>query len=136
MIVCGVDIKSKEAIVAVLQGSSEANAPVDCESRKFTLGDDRDATSLFTLLAAIEAFARHHKVEAFVVKTRQATGRAAASGLTFKIEALFQLSKTPVEFISPPTLAKFAKSSEPIPTTMFAYQADAYHAAAWRLSKE
>ncbi len=61
--------------------------------------------------SAIEAFALQNKVDSFVIKSRQATGPRAGGGITFKIETLFQLSGTPVVFISPPTLAKFAKSN-------------------------
>lgn len=91
------------------------------------LNDDRDVQALLTLKSSIEAFAHNHNVETFVIKTRLGKGKLAAGGITFKIEALFQLSMTPVKFISPQTLAKFAKTNlGGVPEGVFEYQKDAY----------
>jgi hypothetical protein len=134
--VCGVDIKGKEAILALVQGSSDESVHVECVTKKLTLLDDRDTKSLSTMKSAIEAFALQNEVSSFVIKTRQATGSRAGGGITFKIETLFQLSGTPVVFISPQTLAKFAKSNlGGVPTSVVGYQNDAYRAAAWHLAK-
>jgi len=136
VIVCGVDIKSKAAILALVRSSADESVHTACAAKKLTLLDDRDKKSLSTMKSAIEAFALENKVEAFVIKSRHATGPRAGGGITFKIETLFQLSNTPVEFISAPTLAKFSKSNlGGVPSSVFAYQTDAYRAAAWYLSK-
>lgn len=136
MIVCGVEIKGKEAILALVQSSPEETGHVECATKKLTLIDDRDAKSLSTMKSAIEAFALQNNVDTFVIKSRLATGPRASGGITFKIETLFQLSGTPVVFISPPTLAKFAKSNlGGLPPSVVGYQTDAYRAGAWRLSK-
>ncbi len=120
-----------------MQGSSEESGHVKCATKKLMLRDDREAKSLSTMKSAIEAFALQNKVDAFVIKSRQATGPRAGGGITFKIETLFQLSETRVVFISPPTLARFAKSNlGGVPTSVVGYQADAYRAGAWHLSKE
>jgi hypothetical protein len=136
VIVCGVEIKGKEAILALAQTSPEGSVHVNCATKKLTLLDDRDTKSLSTMKSAIEAFTRQNKVSSFVIKSRQATGPRAGGGITFKIETLFQLSGTPVVFISPPTLAKFAKSNlGGVPTSVVGYQTDAYRAGACHLSK-
>jgi hypothetical protein len=136
VIVCGVEIKGKEAILALVQSSPEESGHVKCVTKKLALLDDRDTKSLSTMKSAIEAFALQNKVDAFVIKSRQATGSRAGGGITFKIETLFQLSGTPAVFISPPTLAKFAKSNlGGVPTSVVGYQTDAYRAGAWHLSK-
>ncbi len=101
MIVCGVEIKGKEAILALVQSAAEETIHVKCDTKKLALPDDRDTKSLLVMKSAIEAFALQHKVGSFVIKTRQATGPRAGGGITFKIETLFQLSGTPVVFISP-----------------------------------
>ncbi len=136
MVVCGVEIKGREAILAIVQSSPEESVHVKCTTKKLALLDDRDVKSLSVMKSAIEAFALQNKVSSFVIKSRQATGPRAGGGVTFKIETLFQLSGTPVVFISPPTLAKFAKSNQGgIPTSVVGYQTDAYGAGAWYLSK-
>jgi hypothetical protein len=136
VIVCGVEIKGKEAILALVQSSPEESAHVKCVTKKLRLLDDRDTKSLSTMKSAIEAFAQQNNVDAFVIKSRQPTGPRAGGGITFKIETLFQLSMTPVVFISPPTLAKFAKGNlGGVPTGVVGYQTDAHRAGAWHLSK-
>lgn len=136
MIVCGVELKSKEAILALVQGSSEKCVHLKSDIKRLTLQDDRDTKSLLSMKASIEAFSLQYKVRIFVIKSRKATGRLASSGITFKIEALFQLSGTPVVFVSPPTLAKFMKNNpEDLPEGILTYQADAYQAGAWHLSE-
>lgn len=136
MVVCGVDIRSNEAVVALVEGPLESAKHIKSETNRITLGDERDAKSLFAMKLAIEAFARQHHVEAFAIKTRQGKGQMASSGVTFKIEALFQLSETPVAFVSPQSITKIAKADNGrIPANVFAYQADAYRAAVVHLSK-
>ena len=80
-------------------------------SKKLTLEDDRDCKSVQVLFEAIKALAKDHKLDCFVVKTRQTKGTMAAGGVTFKIEGLFQLSGTPVEFVSPQALSKLASKN-------------------------
>lgn len=136
MIVCGVDIKANEAILALVKTSPEDTIHVPCTTKRLALNDDRDVQALLTLKSSIEAFAHNHKVKAFVIKTRLGKGKLAAGGITFKIEALFQLSMIPVEFISPQTLAKFAKTNlGGVPEGVFEYQKDAYRVGACYLSK-
>lgn len=135
MVVCGVDIKAREANLVLVGTDDDVTVHIACATKKLALNDDKDATALQTLKAAIEAFALKHNVEAFIIKTRQLTGARAASGITFKIEAIFQLSGTPVAFVSPQTLAKFAKSNMGgVPSGVAKYQEDAYRAGSWRLT--
>ena len=137
MIVCGVDIKTNDAIMVLVGENHDLAAHVKCDTKKLTLNDDKDATSLRTMSAAIIAFAQKHEVDVFVIKSRQSLGQRASGGITFKIEALFQLSDTPVAFVSPLTLAKFAKGNKGgIPTGLLKYQEDAYRAGAWRLTSQ
>ena len=138
MIVCGVDIKGKEAILAVVALNDDENVEhIACATKKLALYDHEDASSLIVLKRAIVAFAGENKIDSFVIKSRKASGQLAASGITFKIEALFQLSGTTVSFVSAPTLSAFAKKSNLAtpPQSTHGYQADAYRAAAWKLAK-
>lgn len=136
MIVCGVDIKSKDAIIILARKDSDIVDIVDCSTKKISLENDQDAKFLFSMKAAIEALAQQNSIDKFIVKTRKSWGKAASGGITFKIEVLFQMSGIPVVFVSPPTLAKFKKSNlGGFPSNIFGYQEDAYRAASWYLSK-
>ncbi|MFZ2996208.1 DUF3010 family protein [Sphingobium sp.] len=135
---CGVDIKGKEAILSIVCSDSDDNIEhLKCTTKRLALNDHEDAASLDALMKAIKAFANENKIEGFIIKSRQATGQLAAGGITFKIEALFQLSGTEVTFVSPPTLAAFVKKSNIAtpPQSVKQYQADAYRAAVWKLAK-
>lgn len=129
MIVCGVDIKAKEAVLAVVQSGSGDWMHVKCDTKKLSLKDDRDVEMLMSMKSAIEEFARDNKIDAFAIKSRHSKGNMAAGGVTFKIEALFQLSGTPVVFVSPQAIAKLAKTNMGgLPSTVLVYQKDACHA--------
>ncbi|MGF7149727.1 hypothetical protein FHS96_003378 [Sphingomonas zeicaulis] len=138
VVICGVDIKGKEAILAIIRSDSDDNIEhLQCATKKLALHDHEDTASLEALIKAIKAFANENKIDGFVIKSRQATGKLAAGGITFKIETLFQLSGTEVTFVSPPTLTAFAKKSNlaTSPQSVNRYQVDAYRAAAWKLAK-
>lgn len=136
MIVCGVDIKAKEAVLAVVKSASDGWAHVKCETKRLSLKDDRDAEELASMKSAIEEFARDNKVDVFAIKSRQSTGKMAAGGVTFKIETLFQISGIPVVFVSPQAIAKLAKSNVGgLPTSVLVYQEDACRAGVCHVSK-
>jgi hypothetical protein len=136
VIVCGVDIKASEARLALVTSTADESIHIACDTKKLLLINDQDVKSLISMKTAIEAFAQQNKVESFVIKSRQSKGQLAASGVTFKIEALFQLSLTPVIFVSPPTIAKFSKSNEGgVPSSVLIYQTDAYRAGAYHLAQ-
>ena len=130
MIVCGVEIRAKEAVLAIVQKSSDDWSHLKCATKKLALTNHQDAAELLSLKAAIEAFAQQNKVETFAIKSRLATGDRAAGGVTFKIETLFQLSGVPVVFVSPQAIAKIAKSNVGgLPASLHVYQTDACRAA-------
>ena len=137
MKVCGVEIKAKEAILAIVESNAEGNLlHIKSASKKLALDDDRDCKSVSVLYEAIRALAKDHKLSGFVIKTRQTKGTMAAGGITFKIEGLFQLSGIPVDFVSPQALSKLAsKNTGGIPSTINQYQNDAYLAAVSHLVK-
>jgi Protein of unknown function (DUF3010) len=138
VIICGVEIKGKEAILALVKSDDDDNlVHINCATKRLALNDDRDASALEGLKKAITAFANENKVECFAMKARQSSGQLASGGITFKIETLFQLSGTTVEFVSAPTLAAFSKKSNIAtpPRSVNKYQTDAYRAAAWKLAK-
>jgi hypothetical protein len=136
VIVCGVEIRAKEALLALIRSGADGAEHIPCATKRLSLQDDRDTKSLLTLKSSIEAFALQNNVSVFVIKSRQARGPRAGGGVTFKIETLFQLAGTDVIFINPVALSKFAKSNlGGVPASVLAYQTDAYRVGACHLSK-
>lgn len=85
---------------------------------------------------AIDSYLQEQKIEAVVIKER-ATGRMGASGVTFKIEALFQMAHPYVVLVHGNTLRTFAKKNVAgAPSTLTGYQKDAFTAAAWLLNEK
>lgn len=138
MKICGVEIKSREAILAIVEIDAEGNLMhIKSASKKLTLEDDRDSKSVGVLHEAIKAIAKDHELACFVIKTRQAKGTMASGGITFKIEGLFQISGVPVEFVSPQAVSKTAgKNAGGVPSSVNQYQRDAYLAAVSYLIKK
>lgn len=137
MIVCGVEIKGKEAILAIVQASPDGSTHIECATKKLALEDDRNKQSLLNLKSAVDAFSIQNNIAIFVIKSRQASGPRASGGITFKIETLFQLSNTPVTFINPVALAKFAKSNfGGSPSSVAEYQKNAFCIGALYLYKQ
>lgn len=137
MTICGVEIKGQEAILAVVDADREGSiVHVRCATTKIALGEERNSQSLNVMLQAIRAFANQNKIDLFVIKTRLSKGQMAAGGVTFKIEALFQLSGTEVDFVSPQALAVFSKKNMAgVPRSVLKYQADAFRTGAYQISK-
>ncbi len=137
MRVCGVEIKAKEAILAIVEINEDNDlVHIKSASKKLTLDDDRNCKSVQVLLEAIKALANDHELKYFVIKTRQAKGAMAAGGITFKIEGLFQLSGVPVKFVSPQALQKVAGTNTgSMPRTVNRYQEHAYLSAVSQLIK-
>lgn len=137
MRICGVDIRGRDAILAIVSSDDESNLThVNSTSRKLELPDDRNSEQLKVMHRTIKAFALEHGIERFVIKTRNGTGPMASGGVTFKIEGLFQLSDTPVDFVSPQALGQFSKKNAGArPSSVKAYQKDAYLAAASHLAQ-
>lgn len=137
MIVCGVEIKGKEAILVLVELQSDTTVQIPCETKKLQLVNHQDDKVIADFLATIKAFAHEHKVEKFVIKNRALSGMMSGGGITFKIETVIQLSGTPTFFVSAPTLAKFARSNAGgLPAGLLAYQRDAYRVGAYNLSNQ
>lgn len=137
MKVCGVDIKAKAAILAIVESDAEGNiVHIKSSSKKLSLDDHRDCKSVSVFYEAIKALAKDHNLSRFVIKTRQTKGTMAAGGITFKIEGLFQISGVPVDFVSPQALSMMAKKNTgSIPATVNQYQSEAYLAGVSHLAK-
>lgn len=136
MRVCGVDIKSKEAIVVICEPASGGASFVETTTKRIKLDDDADGKALSSMKMAIDSYLREQKIEVVVIKER-ATGSMGASGVTFKIEALFQMAHPSVVLVHGNTLRTFSKKNVAgIPSNLAAYQKDAFTSGAWFLNEK
>lgn len=136
MRVCGVDIKASEANLVVCEPSAGAAIPLKLATKRLKLAEPGGGAELKSLLRAIEAFLHENNVDALAIKQRQSRGTMSASGVTFKIEALFELAQPSVYMVHGKTLEKFSKCNVAgVPADLPKFQTDAFLSAAWRLNE-
>lgn len=130
MKVCGLQIKASEAILVIVEEAAGAPSVVACKTKRLILKNHEDGAELESFLQAAKSFVHENAIEVIAVKKRAGSGAMASSGVTFKIETLFQLAHKNIAFISPQAISSFSKTnSGGIPGVVAAYQKDAYLAA-------
>lgn len=136
MVICGVELKSSEArliLVDVIDGGPRHLA---CRTKSLKLGDEADIESIKAFFRAVKTFAHENNVHTFAIKTRAKTGRMAGGGITFKMEAIFQLSDSNVSLVNPVALAAFSKTNlAGIPNTILKTEENPYLCAVYELNK-
>lgn len=138
MRVCGIDIAGKSANLVVIERAVDGSISIIESARRIVLGDGKDQSSVRQFSEAMYAFLRLNAVDCVAIKQRNAKGQFSGGADGFKIEALIQANTTShVELISPVAIGSFVKKNpEQLPTGIFGYQADAFHAARCVLAKK
>lgn len=137
MIICGIEIKGSEALIALATQGANGLEHVASATKKIALDDDEDAASVKHFAAQIAAFVKANAITRIVIKKRSKKGEFAGGPTTFKIEGIFQLlDDCDVHLLSPQTLnAQYKKHAFDLPTSLNKYQHDAYKAACAALLK-
>lgn len=131
MRVCGFDLSGSEAIVAVLDGEPTEFRVTNTAVRKIPLRDEKDSEAVKDFYRLIAAFLREASSDLLAIRQRPGSGKFAAGGVTFKMEALIQhAADQQVVFVSPQKIAKWFKA-QPIalPAELTKYQEDAFRTA-------
>lgn len=131
---CGIDIAGRRAVFVFLRRTE--GRIVDMTGRRTQLKiDNPDAP------AQLRRFCREAhglfdavRPERIAIAARRKSGRFAAGGATFKLEALLQLyGPRDVVLVAPVDLRRFAKERRPELTPRFSYQKNAYLLARYLL---
>ncbi|AOE62661.1 DUF3010 family protein [Pseudomonas corrugata] len=138
MIICGIEIKGSEAIIAVASLDQQALSHVALNTRKIALDDDDEAANVKAFAARIQAFVAENAIERIAIKKRSKKGEFAGGPTTFKIEGVFQLLEgCDVTLLSPQTInAQHKKHDFALPATLNKYQHEAYKTACAALMKQ
>jgi len=132
MIVCGIDLDSKGASLVVLGDNEEV-----VSTTKIAFADHELKKSLVDFSKDITEYLKKHKVDLLVIKKRALKGKFVGSPLSFKMEALIQLTSFPIKFITAAKLASDVKrKSLELPKGMFKYFSAAYFSALIGLKNE
>ncbi|MEE2024284.1 MULTISPECIES: DUF3010 family protein [Alkalimonas] len=91
MRVCGVDIKSNEAIICLMTLEQGLFQLPDCRQQRFALLQDKDAESVRKFQFTLQKFLQDYKVSQLVIRERPQKGKFAGGAVGFKIETALQL---------------------------------------------
>lgn len=131
MKICGIELKSNNAIVSIIESSNEEINYIDVKLKKIILDNDEDKSSLLSFKNEIESFLTENHIEKVAIKKRAKKGTFAGGSITFKMEAVIQLNSiSEVKFISSQAISKYTKKNEiEFPSLLNKYQEQSYLSA-------
>ncbi len=131
MKICGIELKSNNAIVSIIEILNEKINYIDIKQKKITLKDDEDKNSLLSFKNEIDTFLEDNQIDKIAIKKRAKKGTFAGGAVTFKIEVIIQLNSIcEVKFISSQAISKYSKKNEiEFPPVLNKYQEQSYLSA-------
>lgn len=127
MKVCGIELKSNNAILTVL----ENNKFIELKIKKIVLDNDENQNDIRIFCNDFLLFLEQNEIEKVYIKKRAKKGNFAGGAVTFKIEGLIQLNPLcEVELVSSQTISSFEKKNNiEFPNSLNKYQEQAYLSA-------
>lgn len=138
MIVCGIELKSNEAVVCLLSMADGLFNLPDCRASRITLQSTASREHLRQFQATFVKLMEDYKVDKVVIRERMQRGKFAGGAIGFKLEAAIQLAESlDVELLSPSDI-KQALKDNPMPihfpeTGLKSFQEPAFTTAYARL---
>jgi len=124
MKICGIELKSNNAILVVLDNKEF----VDLKIKKIILENDENQEDIRKFCNEFLLFLEKNEIEKIVIKKRAKKGNFAGGAVTFKMEGLIQLNPMcDVELISPQAISSFEKKNQvEYPESLKKYQEQAF----------
>jgi len=94
MRICGVEIKSNEAIFCLMEYNGGLVSLPESRTVRLQLVNDQDQESVRKFQRTVAKLAEDYKISKFVIKERAQKGKFAGAAVGFKIEAAMQLIDT------------------------------------------
>lgn len=135
--ICGIELKSSEAILAVIEVTDDGCEFLDIEPKKIRLGNDESNELMRSFYDSVVNFSKDNHIDTFVIKKRAKKGQMAGGAVSFKIEAIIQLNGVAdVEFVSGQGIAAAHKKAPfKLPDAIKKYQENAFMAASLYVRK-
>ena len=129
--ICGIELKSSEAILALIEESDGEVQFLDTEPRKIKIGDDESCAEVRSFFDSFVNFVRDNQIDVVVLKKRAKRGQMAGGAVSFKLEALIQMNgSAEVVFVSGQGIAAAHRRTPfEIPQELNKYQEAAFMAA-------
>ena len=113
MKICGIELKSNNEIVSIVEIDNETVNYIDIKIKKISLEDDENKDSIVSFKNNIEQFLNQNNIDKVVIKKRAKKGNFAGGSITFKMEAIIQLNNIcDVSFISGQAISRYTKNNE------------------------
>ena len=135
--VCGIELKSSDAILVVVESTIGSEVLIDTEPKKIKIGNDEYSPEVRSFFDAFVHYIHDNNIDLIVLKSRAKKGRMAGGPVSFKLEALIQLNGiVDSAFVSGQSIAA-ANKKEPfiIPKHLNKYQETAFMAACLYIRK-
>lgn len=128
MRICGIELKSNNCIMTLIEFENNNILDVDLTIKKIILFDDEKRDSILNFYKEITTFIKENKIEKIVIKKRAKKGNFAGGAVTFKMEALIQsILNIEVDLISSQSISSYDKKNHiTFPTFLKKYQEQAY----------
>jgi hypothetical protein len=135
--VCGIELKSSEAILVVVENPTGTIEIIDTKPNKLKIGDDEDSSEVRSFFDAFANFIRENSIDIIVLKKRAKKGKMAGGSVSFKLEAVIQLNGiVDTVFVSGQGIAAAHKKNPfEIPVSLNKYQETAFMAACLYIRK-
>ncbi|MCC5856386.1 MAG: DUF3010 family protein [Idiomarina sp.] len=115
MRVCGIEIKSNELMICLLELKDGLFQIPDCRHARLQLTHDQDAESIRKFQFTVKKMVEDYRVQTLVIKERPQKGKFAGGAVGFKMEAALQLIDTVDTYILSGTEQKELLKRNPIP---------------------
>jgi len=129
MRICGIDLKSNNTILSVIDTDDEdIIVYIDMKVKKISLDNDENQNDIRQYCNDLLVFLKHNDIEKVVIKKRAKKGNFSGGAVTFKMEGLIQLNPhCEVELISSQSISSFSKKNEiEYPSNLKKYQEVSY----------
>ncbi len=135
--VCGIELKSSEAILVIVENIEGTNTLINSSPKKLTIDNDEDNGEIRAFYEGINAFVKDNAIDIFVIKKRARKGKMAGGSVSFKLETLFQLNNSiETVFVSGQGIAAAHKKDKfEVPESLNKYQETAFMAACLYIRK-
>ncbi len=129
--VCGVELKSSDAILVVVEKTDENVELIDIGQKKIKIGDDERSSEVKSFFDAFVDFVHENNIDIVVLKKRAKKGKMAGGAVSFKLEALIQLNGIVDTILISGQKIAAANKKDPleIPEKLNKYQETAFLAA-------
>jgi len=128
MNICGIELKSNNAILSVIHINEKNINFVNTKVKKIVLEEEENKNSLLKFQEEIEHYLEENNINKIALKKRAQKGNFAGGAVTFKSETIIQLNTiSEVTFVTPQAISKYTKKNEvAIPQELNKYQEQAY----------